>query len=290
MPQYKLSFLFSLQDEGWSENFYVTGSTPNAVINALPAPFLIQYTAMRASLAQLVAIRAVQDPASPVTGNPPRIGAVVPQVGAGVGIGAGVAEPTAVSAVCSLTALNGARRHIWLRGLPDASILRDANGFSVPSGSLAFAIQNLQAFFAVANQVNPGLSIRTLNNTPAPYTPQIVTTFVPSVTIPGATTCTAPGHGFVAGNWVRFTGLKPDVLPGFAGKFQVLAVTANTFDVGYLWRSQLSTVTFPRARVYALGYTYSVINGIAFQYFSTRDTGRPISQHRGRRPARVRRQ
>lgn len=270
MPFYKLSFIFKLIDQGWTESYYVQEPTATAAINIDPLT-MGKFIDFRAQQTVLQAVRAVE-----VGGV--RRGVVLPVNRRGQSSGA-TPDITGATAQIAYSSPDGHNRKLWVRGLADADVVRAADGSSQPSAFLNAGLLRMidqvtyKPFRIQFLTAQPKYSNLTLM-------PQTGNDAITTVNFPPAQTTPIPGE------YVRFFGYDRCILHNFSAPFRVLAATAGQFSIPYKWRLKDASYAPANLQWAKVVYGYDPIATGGFVQFTTRKTGRPFGLSRGRIPAR----
>lgn len=200
--------------------------------------------------------------------------------GTGQGLVGTNPEDLAVAAVILLTsqAVPG-RRFIWMRGIPDGQLARDANGNLSVNPLFRASVNNW-----IGNLVAGNYSILVRRRATDPITPAVSVSSVASV-VTGITnlTLTAAYPGLVAGNTVTVYKAPKKDFAGLSGPFKVITVAGAVVSIPY---TLPAAVAAPPAGMYIrlLQYIDGAIvtqAGSGIAYLGTRQTSSPFLHSRG---------
>jgi hypothetical protein len=280
MPIFKEVFQFTQPDKGFTEVYY--SSAPDIrTAGMFGQPFLNAALAFRANLTVLRKIRI-----SDVANNRNTLVKVINQQNGTV---TGTADICGASAVVACNAPStGARRNIWLRGLPDNSVVRNGEtGTDNPSPGLREGIQNWMIALEESNY-----QIRSLMKLGvAPYVYKSITAV--TVTERGyVTIVTSPTWATTPSGRVILSQIDEKLFPGLNGQYAASpAALPGQFTVPYNSHLAQGTYSLNKGRTRPADYEYGTIISVqsGFDHFSTRDTGRNPLGGRGRRLAKIKR-
>jgi len=270
MPFYKVSYVFKLADQGWTETYYRQADDAGSCVN-MSITSLNKFISFRSDTTVLQAVRAVE-----VGGV--RRGVVRPLTFL-TGGGAGNPDVTGVTAQMKLSSSAGHNRILSVRGLADSSVLRSAAGASQPTAALTNALQDMMTEVIALGYRIQFFTAQTKYNVVS-LSPQTGNENITVVTLPAGTPIPA------VGDQVRFFGFDRCILHDFSSPFRVLYVGTNSFMIGYKWRLKDTSVSPANLQYAQAVYGYDPINLGGFYTFTTRKTGRPFGLSRGRIPAR----
>jgi hypothetical protein len=295
----KVTFFFEQVGSGWSETWYHATNDPKSLIKTvIDQQVLKRAVDFRHPLTYLKAARATK-----LEGNKESFTA---SYGADYhGLGAGLVEvgPDVVSAdaVLKVEAQQQGAKRMFIRGLNDEDIRRNATGKDMPSGALQAGLTNYlnimaQRAFCIQKVTNPPTGgIVWVNVTSVKAVAGVPT----QVDVKTTEDVVAP---IAVGQRVRFSRVPSDTLPGFPPNAVVLAVNplgVPGVRISYGLRGG-AEVFPPSMRVIHLAFEYQVIGGVAVGFFSlianklnierfsAHKTGRPFGLLRGRARAKVR--
>jgi len=295
----KVTLFFSQVGSGWSETWYHNSDDPQSVMKFTLTPAMLKYAVnFRHELTYLVAARATR--ISGVKQSFTRsFGSDYHGLSAGtVDVGPDIVSSDAVVAVRSSP--RGLKR-MFVRGLNDNDIKRNAAGRDTPAGSLTAGLTNYLNSFSKG-----GFAIRVLKQPPEDgltWTPVISVVTVAGVpTQVDVKTSIDVAAPIAVGETVRFARVPGDSLPGFPS--QAIALDINPGGVSgvrisYTLRGGVSVFP-PSMQLTAATYLYNVIDGVdtgffsivsnplTIERFSEHKTGRPFGLLRGRARAKVR--
>lgn len=197
---------------------------------------------------------------------------------------------TATDAIWRINATNFARRNIYVRGIPDGSVVRNPfTGAPEPSANLTNGVYNyLTAAF------NASWKIRYVNN--AKFNGAVrsqVRNVVRAVNNPNLTDVSFRPAGAIpmdSSGIVKFTGHLPDGnLPFFPRQAKIVSFdnVNNIVTINYAFSPAATTGGYNPKSLYVqpLIYAYVGIQDYQFQALSSRQTGRPFGSGRGRKSA-----
>jgi hypothetical protein len=277
MPVFKEVFQFVTNDGGkWNEVWYESASTL-AVASTFPQSFLAKRLQLLDQNSTFQQIR-VSDTANPRSTNV----VIVNQTGNGL---VDNPLPANAAAVCILNSTNPPHRRKWFcRGLNQGQIFRSTStGVDTISASFRANLSSwfsaLQAsgyvIYALQTLASAGLKyhqIQSVDGT-AKNGVSIVTTADP--------------HLLAVGDLVVIGRCSKKDLPVFNGRFTVLAVTSNTFNIAYQTpEGALVTTTTGRVRkaVFDLNSTIQA-NLCSWQAYLSRRSKNAFTNSRGARSA-----
>jgi hypothetical protein len=285
MP-FKMVITLNSAGNGWTETYYSGLANLTAIDNAFTPLFYSRCASWRSALTSVeeVSFRDVDNLRAAVNYSP--FGSVVPPHV--------VSSPDVVStdALFRLRSENPFKtRSVWLRGLRDEDVVRDALGNSVPSANITSNANSWFNYLKATWQI----CIRYVAPPTGANAPRTVLTVKPNaLNIQQSDIITQQAHGFVAGDRVFFGQLPQHQLAALRGYFTVVAAPdAFTFTVRYaVPNAGAGTIVFPttgyvRKAVFAYN---AVITSQFFRYFGTHKTGRRSAVSRGRSRPVVRRQ
>jgi hypothetical protein len=281
MPTYRVVWEYAESNgSGFNEVYYTDAASPaaaatltNTVGVARLALLHPLNTWLRIRASQVDANRATATRGINLTGTAP---------------GAGGPLPVGSAAVCSLSAVAGGSRKLWLRGIPQVWYKRDgASGIDSPPAALLTALTNWFSLLA-----GNGYGIRKLAPVGLGLLAKRKIIQVDGTVQPGTSSVTldlAPGYP-VPGR-VLIGGASKKDLPGLNGHWSIQAVLGAVVTIPYQTpQAKLFTGGAATMRQEQYGAT-SVFNpgGCAFDHFGTRTSRNPLSHSRGaRRAARIR--
>ena len=278
----KLSFFYNQGRQGFSETYYVnSGSTPQDFVNGLTRAQLVAFQRLHSLYAPLFAIRAS-------TVEPPRKSALRVIRGELQGSITSInpdQDPDVVStdAVVRLVGTQGIPRRVYLRGLIDTDVVRDAYGNDLPPAGFLKRLDNY--YFALKDI---GCAIR---YTVLPPTGGAAWTQIYQL-VPGPDSHTTniqfAGDDFPVGTevgkFIVLQGIPASGAPRFPRVAQIIqrqTVGGKFLTIAYrlLVGGNVST---PRGRLTPLVYGYDPILTGQFERYSEHKTGKPIGSLRGR--------
>jgi len=279
MPNYKCVFTFTQFNQQWSEIWYQTASSLQAVVTLLTPAVVAPFLYPRDQTVTLIKIR-VSDTANNRTST------VLQQNVAGALMSTG----PDVTSVCALMTIAsptyGVSRKVWLRGLSDYLTVRNGNtGISQPGPLLGQALTNyvtalvangwlVQSRAKVSNPPVYPLAWTQLYSITAPLNGNSATIFTGAAPLPAQYTL------------VSINRVSQKDYPGLTGIFQVTNTVAGGFQIA--WNStQVLTTANITGRWRAVTYQYGAVaaTGSGFQIFTTRKTGKNSTGGRGARSA-----
>jgi len=294
----KVTFFYEQVGSGWTETWYHASNDPKSLVKTvIDANVLKRAVDFRHPLTYLKAARATfigqqKDSYTLSYGSDYH------------GSGAGLVEvgPDVVSAdaVLAVDAQQFGRKRMFIRGLNDEDIRRNAVGRDVPSGALQAGLTN---YINVMSQ--RAFCIQKITNPPTggiawvPVTSVKAVVGIPTqVDVKTVDDVVAP---IVVGERVRFSRVPSDTLPGFPPNAVVIAVNPGGVAgvrISYSLRGGVEVFP-PSMRVIRLAYEYQPIGGVAVGFFSlvanklnierfsAHKTGRPFGLLRGRARSKV---
>lgn len=294
----KVTFFFEQVGSGWTETWYhLMSDTKQLITTLLTANLLTRAVSFRHQLTYLKAARATR-----LEGN--KESYTSSYGGDHHGTGGGLAEvgPDVVSAdaVVKVDALQSGKKRMFIRGLADEDIRRNAVGRDVPSGQLTAGLTNYlnimaQNAFCIQKVTNPptgGIvwvpvtSVKAVPGIPTQVDVKTIDDVVPPIAV---------------GARVRFSRAPGDKLPGFPPNAVVIAMNPGGVPgvrISYGLRGGIEVFP-PSMRLVHLAYEYQVIGGVAtgffsliankltIERFSAHKTGRPFGLLRGRARSKV---
>jgi hypothetical protein len=275
----KVTFVFNDGRQGWSETWYLGAIVDLGTAAARAATLGV---ARRELLARGVSLEYIRTSDEAVLGD--SLVSITRAAVAGGTVAGGLAPDTPYNAIL-VRAQAGAlyRRQVWLRGIPDDWIRRNATDppfYQAPGQQVALASFLLELTKA------PAFAIRAIAKEAGVTVPRRVN----GVTFNGATgryVLDVGAHGFANNDQVRVRAAKPASAAALNGVFGLTGVTGTTVEitpspadggiVGYLAGS---------ASIAKRVIAYYPINfGVAVRY-AKRATGRAFFVPRGRRRVR----
>jgi hypothetical protein len=279
---YRLSFVFTAGQQGWSEVwYYISSSSPSDVIGEILTPDTRQfYLGCRGK---------------GVIFNGLRVNNIdVPRQGFFEGehtecsqyskFPSGLGEQPQVAALGTVVTAGGHKRSFMVRGLCDDDVSRDAGDMPIIGGNLLAKLNALSEHITVSM----GLCARILQPPSGNNPDRICTAMGPKLNDMNSTTFTySDPNPVTKGTAVPILvhGLSRKKWPGYAGVLPSFNQTLTTFDVPVIWRS--SSPTEPLRNVTARNALYALeaVSLISWEDMRVKKTGRPISLSRGRRSA-----
>jgi len=280
----KLTFFYNQYKQGFSETYYQNVTNPALAINTMSPQLLTSMTSFRSNATLLYAIRG-QQIESPFRSYTKLIRGAYQ--GGSVSGGDEGPDVVGTTAVLQLVSEEATKRRLFLRGLPDQYVIRDAFGNDVFIGTFKTAVQKMVAQFigngfAIRKQTRPpigGLAyarVPLLSSDPANAR---FTRVIYDVTA---------GFTPIVGGKVVFKGMPSGSLPNFP---RVATVVTNvvvgavgTLTVLYGLPGGL-TVNPTKMVVSNLVFAYEVITEFTFERFSAHKTGSPFGRLAGRKRA-----
>jgi hypothetical protein len=295
----KVVVFYNQAERGWSETFYIPDSVPPVTLNSTAwVSFLTAAIGLRAAPCVIKAVRIT--PIGVATVSQLYVTSSQYYSGGTNGLGSGLLpDPSSTDAVFQLYnfALTTKRR-IFVRGLPDAWVIRDAQGNDLQAGTFITAYNK---FFS--GMTGLGGEIRRTLPPGAPPNQLISVQQVNAhVTNPNWSTLTlaaASTYNLATNPIILSRGVPFDDLPGFPRRATVVALSdANPFTVTIAYRFRNTQAVHPKnMRIQQTAYAYEFIKpatsttgGWIFERFSEHKTGRPFGSLRGRSRALVRAQ
>ncbi len=180
------------------------------------------------------------------------------------------------------------RKNMFLRGLDDASVKRNAEGVDVPGGLLT---KGVEAYKEACKALGWSLRVQSTPFTKVIFFTQVLSmsSNVANPNITDVTIFDNIGGQFADGGMVRFQGNISANLVGMPRIARIIKVFAGppiTFTMNYRLRNASPFVP-DKLKVIPLDYQYSVVDSVEFNRFSERKTGRPFGSLRGRAAARA---
>jgi len=279
MPS-KMTLFFNQYQSGWSETYYHSQDDPAALAQTINNPF---YQAASQFRHNSVILRAARF--SRVGGvrasflirpSPTAQGARIYPLDPGPDV-------VSTTAVFLLSAANGIRRRVWIRGLADNDVHRDDFGNDILSPIMR---QQTESYFALLKTL--GFQIRNVNRPP---TGGMVWRQVSTVnhlfqTQPDRCDFVLKQElpALVSGDLISFTGI-PTNLPRFPRSSMIIAATTrdgvNNYTINYSLPGGVS-VAPKNLKVTSLSYSQANIYTSVFERFGEHKTGRPFGSLRGR--------
>lgn len=271
MVMCKVTLVYQLADQGWTETWYHEAANVKtaATLTALQISRLIDF---RSAATIIQAVRAVEVGGlhlgypNPINRKSTLSSLAKPDV-------------TAVSCTCRAATTDGGSRPLFLRGLADDDVIRSLAGVNEPSARLIAAIADYKAVVLARNwrmqklegiDVHPWQSITWMRPAPLSNNQKMLVTFNDS------------SDPIAVGQYIYFKGLDPTVFPGLKGYFKAVAVDSTGVTINFPWRLNVTEYTPINAFARRAEWTYPTVEDLLYQKLGTRDTGRPISQSRGR--------
>jgi hypothetical protein len=280
-PTFKVVVTYAQFGASWTELYYKTASNITAAQAGLDETFAYLASVFRAAGTYVAGIRIsnLLRPRESVLANLP-----VP-----TNLLNGQApDPVTTAALWRLVSADKlANRGLWVRGLTDSSVVRDADtGQDKPSA----ALRNGLADF-INQMVTAGLQIQKL--------PPIDGTSVFSyrvgavvVAAGGATTLTLMDPITMGpSKKIILAGMDPKDWPGINGSYTVTALSTTSLQINYKARGDARTVPVSQGKIRLKEYTYSSIDPISclFRKFGKHSTkSGPFGGRGAKRPARLR--
>jgi hypothetical protein len=294
----KVTFFFEQVGSGWTETWYHNNSDPKLLVQTLlNANLLSRVAVFRHSLTYLKAARATLLESQKMS--------YTQSYGTDYhGSSGGLAEPgpdvVSADAVLAVDAQQFGRKRMFIRGLADEDIRRNATGKDIPSGSLVAGLTNYLNVMA-AN----AFCIRRVTNPPTGGIIWVNVTSVAAVAGVPTQVDVKTDQDVVApiavGARVRFSRVPQDTLPGFPPNAVVLEMNPGGVSgvrISYGLRGGVAVFP-PSMRLIHLAYEYQVIGGVStgffslvanklnIERFSAHKTGRPFGLLRGRARSKV---
>jgi hypothetical protein len=276
MPNFKLTFIFSAFNQGWSEVWYRNASSAIAAANYNNAD-LQNYLAYKGAgcVVQGLRVAEVNNPRSS------RLSVIEQDVTA---LQTNPLSNMDSAGACILGYVNGnsgSRRPLMQRGVADILIQRDASARPILTGQI-----KARTLMFNAALVALGLQIRTLDDPISPGNPDIqISSLAPLTGDPSQTVITVIGLAPTGPGRVVFHGLNRNVFSGFGGSVPFINVfgTTNQIVVPVRWQQPATTVNGGRATLRFARYSYYGGLSAVVEDFRTRKVGRPSLAARGRR-------
>lgn len=283
MPVHKISFLFELQKQGFSESWYVNATDPvNAVAytNALLAGYML----LKPAGTTLQAVRATD-----VTTPRKTYLRVLNLLKAGLGFGNKFnSDIPQAGLLLNLRGVGGHRKNWIMRCVGDDLITYDSNGLAVLTlpalvasiSSWVTAIQRMGLMFQFLKPADPGNPDRLISslaqvlNDPT----QTLINYLagPPTTIPSI----PPGA-----QKVIVHGISRNILPGLQGPLPVVSLGATQLQAPVVWRLPTGSISGGRASLRLVTYDYDPVDTLQLIDFRSKKVGAPFIRARGRRTA-----
>jgi hypothetical protein len=192
-------------------------------------------------------------------------------------------DVVSTTAVFLLSAANGIRRRVWVRGLADNDVHRDDFGNDILSPIMR---QQTEAYFALLKTL--GFQIRNVDRPPAAGLTwrQVSTVNHLFQTEPGRCDFVLKQElpAYTAGMQISFMGI-PASLPHFPRTATIINATTrdgvNNYTIAYALPGGVS-VAPKNMKVTSLSYSQASIYTSVFERFGEHKTGRPFGSLRGR--------
>jgi len=279
----KINLFYNQAAAGWSETYYASTNDPYTLVNSLTDRQLQAFVWFRSSLTQFYAVRAS------VVGSP-RVSysRLLPSKFYGsnaLSVGTDTPDVVSTDAVCKLTGVARQVRRVFIRGLPDDAIKRDAYGAFVPSSSLTKGLDSMLSQIA-----GLGWQIQYYQKPAGGGITKYGLLLISPSTDHGNWTTLKLNNAaqpFVEGDNVVFQKVPTKYLPRFPRQAVVKATGVSgsfaTISIAY----PMLTTSFAPANMQVFKRTllYDPIAQLDFERFSEHKTGRPIGLLRGRSPA-----
>jgi hypothetical protein len=281
----KWTFFYNQTQQGWTETYFSNDSQPQPAVDALTTTQLSNFIGFRAPLTGIYGIRATDltnprnsyfRPLNNVYLAPSLPYTTAPEP-----------DPASTDLVVRVYDNSGKRKNVFLRGLRDLDIQRDATGFRQISAPFQTALsrwfnQCSKLGFVIRSLVPPPLGGLAWQNVlqaqasllGANFT-ELVVPAIPAWAVPQAQ--------------IRFQGVNTNDLPGFP-KTTIIAATdalTKTVTIPVRWRSP-AAVSTPKLRFTLIAYSFSAWQGFQPGNFVSHKTGRPFGAQRGRSRVAVR--
>jgi hypothetical protein len=273
MAYFKVIFTYTQTDLGFSEVYY-READDLATAAVFSEDFLIAMIRPRSALTVLRKARV-----SSVDNNR---NSVVVNINRATLLSTGSSDVCSTAAVVTLNSpQTGARRQLWMRGLPDDSVKRDLRtGVDDPQPQFLLYLGNyLQLLSFYQYRIR---SLKKLGTAPLVYTP------IKSIEVvgPGVTriTFTVP-ITITDSRRIILSQIDQKRFGGLQGTFTVSNATTLTVDVPYNSTLAIGTYGVAKGRSRPAEYEYGFIRSSlsGFLKFSSRDTGKNPLGGRGRR-------
>jgi hypothetical protein len=284
----KVVFFYNATNEGWTETYYALGSDPQTyALQYLTQSRLQKFVNPRESNVTFFEARVSLIGSPRVTYSLVQNQLPQPLVASEF-----APDVTAEDALILMRSLVGPPRHLWLRGLPESSVVYDTLGNPTPPAVLLAQIQAMATAMSAMNFCiqNATIPLPNANNW------YQVTAMQPSLTNGSATVLT------IAPQWapsppyppIYFQGLNKNLTPGFPRQLIPLSVllsgTVTEVTVPWLFRAPNNPFLPMKMKFTPLAYTTPTIQSVSFERYGTRKTGRPFGVPRGRSVVAVKRQ
>jgi hypothetical protein len=278
----KLVLFFNQYQAGWSETYYADGSDPRAFALTITERFMQNAVNMRNAATFLKAIRVtrIEKPRSSYLVRPksPKQGMIV---GNTLFATNGPDVPS-TDAVILLQGQNAATRRIFLRGLNDVDITRDAFGNDLLSTGL-----NAGVTLFVKGMIAYGFKIRYMERPPnSGLAWQTVSRLSKDTTNDyNAEVKFIVDPVLAVGDTISFNGVPGNLLPRFPRNALILGKIIVGGVITYVVPYALPggrAVEPKKMQGTRLLYQWSSIEDWAFERYSEHKTGRPFGSLRGR--------
>lgn len=274
MAKFRVSFIWQLGANGWSEQWYRDRDDPDAAAALTDAQWG-NFSNIRATGAILRAIR-VQSV------DLPRVSLLEVlnrEVGGNAGRGAeDTGEPPGVALLGYIRTQDFRHRSLMLKGLRDFQIQRDGNGFPVWNASLTGSLGRFKNFLTGWRA-----QVRTLNAADVGNPDRVITQFAPANNNTATALQFQPGLGIPTGSLVVFHGLSRITMPGFGGVVPVIDSGNNQITVPVAWRSAAQLIQGNGAKVRLAQFSYKDVIDVVQEDVRVHKVGRPSLVSRGRR-------
>jgi len=281
----KVVFFYNLAESGWSETYYAPGSDPKLFAATLTPRFLANAVRFRSASCVLKAIRLTRV-------EPPRFSFLVrpypPPQGQQTAAVAEGPDVSSTDAVILLTGQGSATRRVYMRGLADLDVRRDAFGVDLISPQLSQGIELFRT-----GMTSYGFTIRFLMRPPnGGLIWQACALVTQSLINPRWTKfrLTPSVPALAEQSKVSFSQIPSRLLPGWPRIATIIRVTgiAPDFDYHIAYALPGGVAVDPKGlRLTPVLYNHDPIAEQQFERFSEHKTGRPFGTLRGRARART---
>lgn len=273
--KFRVSFIFSYGQAGWSEQWYRDADTPQIAANIQDIHWQA-YCYPRSDGTILRAIRAnrVDQPRVTFLRVMNRV------VGTPLHNAALGGEPPAVALHCYAACADFRHRTAMFRGMNDLDVERNIAGEPVWNGGIISDVNALKlALLGFGAQIQ-ALRLATIGNPD-----RVVTQLAGGGANAEVTAVQYAGDPIPVGSRVIFHGLNRGQFPGFGSAVPVIGATNTTITVPVMWRQNAATAPVQGVKVRVAEYDYPAVQDLMPRDVRTRKVGRPSLGYRGRRTA-----
>jgi hypothetical protein len=277
----KVVFFYNQDAQGFSETYYHNSTNPFTLANGLGDGLFASAIAMRGAGTQLLGVRCTLQDQFVRTSFTRLLGNTY-LVSGGPSTSTNP-DVTSTAGLIKLIDNSGQSRKLYLRGLKDNDVLRDANGFIQTTARLNGQLKKFVSYLS-AN----GLCIRTGVRPPnGTLIWNAVKQIEPVATgSPNTKIDLFAGSGYVAGTTVIFQGIDRDVLPGFPRSAVVVdhvEAAPASITIPYTYRAATDVVIPAKpVKFTAVKFNYTTIQDYELENWTEHKTGRAFGVPRGR--------